>query len=133
MSQENVEIVRQAVAAFDSGDVDRVFAVVRPDFEAHVVPEISAEPDSYRGQEGIRRYFDSFTEAFDEIRFEAEGLADAGDAVVVALRMTAIGKRTGIPVEQRNAGVWTVAGGKIAGIQTYAALADAMKAAGLEG
>lgn len=133
MSAETVEIVREAVAAFNSGDIDRVFAIIHPDFEAHVSPEISAEPDSYRGQDGIRRYFESFTEAFDHIRFEAERYADAGDTVVVALRMTALGKHTAIPVEQRNAGVWTVLEEKVARIQTFASFDDALASVGLGG
>ncbi len=132
MSQENVEVVRRALAAFDSGDLDQVLAMVAPDFEAHIAPELSAEPDTYRGSAGVRRYFDSFREAFEEIRFEVEQLTDAGDAVVVGMRMTALGKVTKIPVEQRNAGVWTVADGKVARIETYARLDDAFRAAGME-
>ena len=132
MSQQNVEIVRNAVEAFNSGDVGRIFALAHPDFEAQIVPELSAEPDTYRGREGIQRYFESFREAFEQIRFEAEGFSDAGDDVVVALRMTAIGRLTKIPVEQRNAGVWTVLDGKIARIQTYASISEALEAVGLE-
>jgi ketosteroid isomerase-like protein len=133
VSRESIEIVQEGVAAFNSGELDRVFAVAHPDFEAHVAPEISAEPDTYRGQDGIRRYFESFREAFDEIGFEAEELVDAGSSVVVALRMTATARHTAIPVEQRNAGIWTVADGKIVSIQTYASFADALAAAGLDG
>ncbi len=47
--------------------------------------------------------------------------------------MTAIGRLTRIPVEQRNAGVWTVVDGKIARIQTYASTSEALEAVGLEG
>lgn len=131
MSHENVEVVRRALAAFNSGEVEQVLAVVQPDFEARIAPELSAEPDTYRGSSGLRRYFDSFREAFEEIRFEVEGLTDAGDSVIVGLRMTAVGKVTKIAVEQRNAGVWTIAGGKLARIDTYASLEEALRAAGL--
>lgn len=132
MSQENVEVVRKALAAFNSGEVEQVLAVVQPDFEAHIAPELSAEPDTYRGSSGLQRYFDSFQEAFEEIRFEVEGLTDAGDSVVVGLRMSAVGKATKIPVEQRNAGVWTILDGKLSRIDTYASLEEARRAAGLE-
>ena len=30
---------------------------------------LAAEPDTYRGHEGIRRYFDSFYDVMDEVRF----------------------------------------------------------------
>jgi ketosteroid isomerase-like protein len=129
MSEQTVAIVREALETFDTGDLERLYSLMHPDFEGHVSPELSAEPDTYRGREGIRRYFDSFREAFDEIRFHVEQLEDAGDAVVVGLRMTATGRLTGIIVEQRNAGVWTVLDGKLARIDTYATFADAQAAA----
>jgi ketosteroid isomerase-like protein len=129
MSEQTVAIVREALEAFDTGDLERLFALIHPGFEGHVAPELSAEPDTYRGRDGIRRYFDSFREAFDDIHFRVDKLQDAGDAVVVALRMSATGKLTGIEVEQRNAGVWTVLDGKLARIDTYATFADALAAA----
>jgi ketosteroid isomerase-like protein len=132
MSQENVEVVRRALAAFNSGEMEQVLAIVQPDFEARIAPELSAEPDTYRGSSGVQRYFDSFREAFEEIRFEVEDLTDAGDSVVVGLRMTATGKVTKIPVEQRNAGVWTVVDGKVSRIETYVSLEEALRAAGIE-
>ncbi len=132
MSQENVEVVRRALAAFNSGEMEQVLAIVQPDFEARIAPELSAEPDTYRGSSGVQRYFDSFREAFEEIRFEVEDLTDAGDSVVVGLRMTATGKVTKIPVEQRNAGVWTVVDGKVSRIETYVSLEEAFRAAGIE-
>jgi len=131
MSQETVEIVREAIAAFNSGDLDRVLASLGPDFEGSVAPELSAEPDTYRGSEGIKRYFASFREAFEEIGFEIEDLEDAGDRVVIGMRMSALGKLTKIRVEQRNAGVWTVLDGKVSRVETYATFEDARAAAGL--
>jgi ketosteroid isomerase-like protein len=133
MSAEDVEVVSRALAAWNSGELARIVALTAEDFEGAVAPELSAEPDTYRGRAGIERYFDSFAEAFEEIRFEAEQITDAGASVVVAMRLTAVGKQTKIEVEQRNAGVWTVAGGKVARIATYASLDAALAAAGIEG
>jgi ketosteroid isomerase-like protein len=132
VSAQDVEVVRQAVEAFNSGDVARILALTHPEFEGQVAPELSAEPDTYRGRAGIERYFESFREAFDRIRFDAEEIYDAGDSVVVAMRMSAIGKQTQIPVEQRNGGVWSVRDGKITRIDTYASAREAREAAGLE-
>jgi ketosteroid isomerase-like protein len=132
LSAEDVETVRSALEAWNTGEVDAILAFTAEGFEGQVAPELSAEPDTYRGRAGIERYFASFREAFEQIRFEVEGLADAGDAVVVALRMTAVGKQTKIEVEQRNAGVWTISGGKVARIETFASLEEAKRAAGIE-
>lgn len=132
MSAADVEVVGRALEAWNSGDIDRIVALTAEDFQGEVAPELSAEPDTYRGREGIERYFRSFGEAFERIHFEAEEIIDAGASVVVAMRLTAVGKQTGIEVEQRNAGVWTVAAGKLARIDTFTSLAQALQAAGVE-
>ena len=36
-------------------------------------PGLAAEPDTYRGEEGIRRYWESFYEVMEEIHVEPAG------------------------------------------------------------
>jgi ketosteroid isomerase-like protein len=131
MSQEDLEIVRQLLEAFNSEDIERVLALTHRDVVVEISPEVSAEPDTYRGHDGMRRYFQSFRDAMDEIRFESEQVVDVGPSVVVALRLTASGRQTAIRVQQRSAGVWTTAEGKLIRIRSYASADDALKAVGL--
>jgi ketosteroid isomerase-like protein len=119
--------VRRGLAAFNSEDMGRILDFAHPEFETVVSPQFSAEPDSYRGHDGIRRYFQSFRDAMDEIRFQPERFWDAGESVVVALRLTAKGRQTAIPVEQRLVQVWTIRDGKAIGVQSYASLHEAME------
>ena len=128
MSQENVETVEQVVKAFNNGDIELILSLTQPEFELDVPPELSAEPDVYRGPDGMRRYWESFQDAMDEIRIEPERICDAGQVVVVAMRVTAKGRRTAIAVEQRTAGVWTVRNGKVMRIRAYASLSEAFQA-----
>jgi hypothetical protein len=131
VSQQNVDIVRAGFVAFNSEDIERILDFAHPDFETAVSAELSAEPDTYRGHDGIRRYFESFRDAMEEIRFHPERFWDAGESVVVSLRLTAKGRQTAIAVEQRLAQVWTLRDGKAVGVRTYATLAEAMESAGL--
>ena len=131
MSQQNVEALRDVFDAFNSGDLGRIVAFTHPDFEGVVPPELSAEPDIYRGHDGIRHYFQSFEEAMAEIRFHAERLWDAGESVVVAARLTAEGRQTAIPVEQQFALVWTFRDGRAVRVQAYASLSAALESVGL--
>jgi uncharacterized protein len=131
MSQENVDAVRRGLEAFNSGDIEQVIAIAAPDFEAIVPPELSAEPDTYRGHDGLRRYFESFHETMEEIRFEPEQLIDAGDEVVTVVRLTAKGRHTAIPVEQRIAQVWMMRDGKALQVRTFTTLKRALAEAGL--
>jgi uncharacterized protein len=132
MSAQNVEVVRRGFEAFNSGDMVRILAFADPDFEAIVPPELSAEPDIYRGHDGIRRYFQTFQDAMDEIRFQPERFWDVGPSVVALVRITAKGRQTAISVEQRIAQVWSIRDGRAKRVQTYASLSEALQAVGLE-
>jgi ketosteroid isomerase-like protein len=132
MSEESVENLREAYAAFSSGDISRILEFADSDFEAIVPPELSAEPDTYRGHDGIRRYFESFEDAMDDIRFEPERFWDAGQSVVALVRITAKGRQTAILVEQQIAQVWTVLDGRAVRLESYPSLSEALEAAGVE-
>jgi ketosteroid isomerase-like protein len=131
MSQQNVEIVRQIFEAFNSEDIELILARTHTEFELEVPPALSAEPDIYRGHDGMRRYWESFQDAMDEIRIQPERLCDAGEAVVVAMHLTAKGRRTAIAVEQRTAGVWTICDGKVIRVRAYVSLSEALETVGL--
>ena len=131
MSLEKVELVRRGFEAFNSGDIDRILSFTGPDLEIEVPPGLSAEPDTYRGHAGVRRYFQSFDEAMDEVHFQAERFWDAAEAVVVDARVTARGKQTAILVEQRAAQLWTIRGGRVIRIRAYASLSEALETIGL--
>jgi ketosteroid isomerase-like protein len=72
------------------------------DFNGVVPPDLSAEPDSYNGHDGVRRYFDSFYEIVEDLRFDAEELLEvAPDTVVARGHITGSGRESGIPIEMR--------------------------------
>jgi ketosteroid isomerase-like protein len=131
MSQENVEVVRQIFDAFNSEDIDLILSFTHSDFEVEVPPDLSTEPDTYRGHDGMRRYWDSFRDAMEEIRFQPERFWDAGQVVVVAMHITAKGRQTAIPVEQRLAGLWTICDRKAMRVRVYASQSEALQAVGL--
>jgi ketosteroid isomerase-like protein len=126
-----VEVLREGFEAFNSGSIERILGFAHPDFEAIVPPELSAEPDVYRGHDGIRRYFESFQEAMDEIRFHPDRVWDAGSSVVADVRITAKGRQTAIPVLQRIAQVWTFRDGRALSVHSYVSLQEALDAVGL--
>jgi ketosteroid isomerase-like protein len=132
MQRPNIDIVRSGFDAFNKGELDRLLALTEAEaFEIEVPPGLSAEPDTYRGREGVRRYYQSFHDAMSDIRFHVDRFWDRGDAVVVDMRVTAKGKQTSIPVEQRAAQVWTIRDGRAVRIQAYPSLAEALESVGL--
>jgi ketosteroid isomerase-like protein len=131
MSREDVDNVRRGFEALGRDGVEALLDFIDPEFETTTSPELSVEPSTYRGHEGLRRYFDSFYEVMEEIRFEPEEFIDAGERVVVPMRLVARGRGTGIEAEQRLAMVWTLREGKAVRLDTYATKAEALAAAGL--
>jgi ketosteroid isomerase-like protein len=138
MSQENVEIVRGLYSfAVDAAgvmrsDYDDLFLDhFHPDFE--VVPP-SAYPDSessYRGRDGVRRWFGQMEEIWDDWRFEAERFFDAGSQVVVFVRVSGAAKQSGAALEISTAHVLTLRNDRVARVDVFLDRAEALEAAGL--
>ena len=131
MSQENVELMRQAIEAFNKGDVGRAIATIAPECEyipTGAVPGIEAE---YRGPEGFRRFLGSFWSEFDEPVAEIRDLIDAGDHVVAAQTFRGRGKQSGVETSWDLWQVWTLRDGKAIRGQGFTSEAEALEAAGL--
>jgi ketosteroid isomerase-like protein len=129
VSQDNVEIVRNGYAALAEGGVEAVLDAIDPEFEATTPPSLASEPDTYRGHDGIRRYFDSFGGAMEEVYFEGREFTAVGEAVLVDTTMHARGRTTGIDTGQHAFLVWTLCDGLVTGVETFADRAQAFEAA----
>ena len=129
MSQENVEIVRRSCEAFDAGDYEAALEAFAPDIQY----DLSHFPDGgvYRGREGVREAFRIWLGTWDGYRQERDEFVDAGDEVVVAVREYGRGKGSGLALERRTFGVWTLRDGGVVRIRFYSAMADALEAVGL--
>ena len=55
---------------------------IHEDFQGVVPPSMSAEPDTYEGHEGIRRYFRLFEETVEDLEFVFREVIDDGDQVI---------------------------------------------------
>ena len=85
---------------------------VHPDFEMETLPGIAAEPQVYRGHDGVRRWWDSFYEIMDEVTVEADEVTEIGpDRALIHFKMRARGHASGIEVTQEARAVATVRDG----------------------
>ena len=130
MSREEVETVRRAFEALRRDGVEGLLEFIHPEFEARTPPELSLEPETYRGHEGIRRYFETFYEVMEEVRYEPQEFIDAGERVLVPTRLIARGRGTGIEAGQNVTLVFTVRDGKAVRVDVYATKAEALAAVG---
>jgi ketosteroid isomerase-like protein len=129
MSQENVEVVKRATAAYLAHDNEAALALYDPDIEIQGGFDGSAV---YRGLSGVREYYSDWLGAIDLSGLEVEEWIDAGDDVIATFRHWGEGKLSGVPVEQRRSDVWTVRNGKLWRMRSFASRDEALKAVGLE-
>jgi ketosteroid isomerase-like protein len=130
MASRNVDVVRGMLEAYSRGGSEAVLEFIHPDFHGEVPPEVSAEPDSYDGHEGVRRYFALFSEVIDDLEFEPYEFIEAGDRVLVVSRLSGRGKGSGIPVEMEAYTVGEVRGDKLAAMWAYGSRDAALEALG---
>ena len=132
MSQENVEVVEQLIAALNARDVDQYLALCTPDVEL-LGPAAEIEGVA-RGEEGLRAYFSTLAGVLNSLRvarIAVEQLqALESDRVLALTRIT--GESVGaFPVDQPTASLYYFAGAKVRRIEVFRDRADALEAAGL--
>ena len=132
MSEENVELVRQAIATFNQGDVEGSFAgVIAPEFEYIPTGKVPGAEGVYRGPEGWRRFLEFFWSEFDHARIEILDLVATGDQVVAAQTFRGRGKKSGVETAWDLWQVWTLRDGKAIRGQGFTTESEALEAAGL--
>ena len=133
MSRQDLELVRSMLETLNESGVEAALVRIHPDFEGITPPELSPEPDTYRGHEGIRRYFAGFEGVMDEVRWEADELMEAPDGRVVAgIRLVTRSVATGLELELPVWQLCTLRDGMVVRIEGFAEREDALRAAGIE-
>ena len=128
MSQENVEMVRRAIAAYNRGQ--DALDLFHPEIE-WVTTGRFVEPDTYRCHEEVRRYLQALRDDFEELHVEPHQLVDAGDHVIAPVRCTGRGRLSSAPIDLEFTFVLSLRGGKIVRVRNYWEQTDALEAVGL--
>ena len=131
MSQENVEIVQRAMAAYMGGDEVTVRQLVTPDVVISMRPD-QPDPEDHRGYDGMLKASAEWLEAWGEQTFETVRIWGAEEYVVACTREVLRGKLSGIPMEHSSKFVYTLDNGRIVRIQIFGSEPEALKAVGLE-
>jgi ketosteroid isomerase-like protein len=128
MSEENIEIVRQAVEAFNARDRDRLLGLMDPEIEFRSV----FERKTYRGLAEMVQYREDLDATLEEFHSEDDRFLDAGqDRVVYLYRVVGRGTGSGVPVSRENAILWQLRNGKLLKGEVYLDQGEALEAAGL--
>ncbi len=138
----NIELVRRWYALLpslggtdpndDSAFSDRIFRdYLDEEYELRLPGGYPEGEPVFRGREGFAQLVAMLRDAWAEWRFEPERFLDAGDQVVVFVRVVAEGSASGVPIELPDAHVVTVRDGRLMSTFVYRDRPEALEAAGL--
>jgi len=135
MSQENVEVVKWLVDAFNRRDLTGFASKLHEDVEwvPALITRVEAGPaDEFRGVEGFWRWVAATDEAMSVFRIEAEAYRDLGDDRVLLLGVLAgQGRASGAEVRAELGQVFTIRDGRVVSYRGYLDRAEALEAVGL--
>jgi ketosteroid isomerase-like protein len=131
--REAEELVRRLIDAHNRG-ADVLLAsydeLLDPEYE--FTPATVGAPDgaTYKGREGLRRYYEERAEAFAEGQVEIRSCEQVGDdAIVVCARSTGRGRASGAVVDEEINLVYRVRGGRIASSRAFRSREEAAEVA----
>jgi ketosteroid isomerase-like protein len=130
MSHQNVEIARDAYAAFNRGEWDAGFASAAADFEWESDARLP-NAGIYRGRAEIQRFFEDQAAPFESSVIEPERFIVEGDYVVALVKLRRKPQGSSAELEADIAHLWTFRDGRPIRGQAFAKREDALKAAGL--
>jgi ketosteroid isomerase-like protein len=129
VSDVRIELAGQGVEAWNRRDIDWLRSNGTADFE--FVPAVAAtvEGGSVKGADGLARFFEEMDETWETFRLEPEDFRLVGEVVLFHGRVIAKGRGSGVELDQPIASVVRFRDEKIARMQSYLDLEEALAAA----
>jgi ketosteroid isomerase-like protein len=98
MSESNVELVRSLFERFAEGGIEAIVDLFHEELVIEIPADMSAEPDTYEGRDGARRYFAGFEGMLEDVRYEVSEIVPIGDRVLSYSRLSGRGATSGLDV-----------------------------------
>ncbi len=130
MSEENVEVVRRAIDAWNEDGPESVRRFWAEDGEWHDPPNL---PDSrvVRGRDAVAAFLTDQAGAVGQAKFTIVDVRATGETVVLRMEWTLHGSESGIDFPGEAAQVIEVADGRIQRVSMFISWDEALEAAGL--
>jgi ketosteroid isomerase-like protein len=91
--------VQRGISLWNKGDWEAALEDLDPEVEWWTSGAVPGLEELYRGHDGVRRFWTSWTETWESIRIDTEQVVERGDDVFVYARFKARG-RDGMEVDQ---------------------------------
>jgi len=128
VSQANVALMNRFYERFlTTGEIPWDMVDERVEVHDHDTPDQGA----YLGRGGVERWLQEWSEAWSDWEFEPEEFIDAGNAVIVVIRMHAKGAGSGVELDRQDAIVYRFSEDKILRTDYYNSKQQALEVAGV--
>ena len=134
MSGENLEVIKRGLDAVNRGDLAAAMATCADDVVL-VVDErvVSLNAGVFTGRDAVGDWFADWFRSFaGGYQFHIQEMRPIGKRVFLVLRHRGRGRSSGVVLEWSVAYVYAIKAGKIARIELFSDLSDALKAVGPE-
>jgi ketosteroid isomerase-like protein len=130
MSQENVEMFREAVAAYNRRDINPFLESWHPEIEWYPYTATIEGGRAYHGHQGLRLWWKNTDAAFEELEATVSEVRDPDDIVVGLGRLRAR-SRSGLTLDTEIGWLFRFRDGLVVWARSYESHAEALEAAGL--
>jgi len=126
VSEQNVELHRRILEAFNRRDIEAMIACLDPSIEYH--PVLSAVGMAvYHGHEGMRSWFGQLDDVWEALRCEPEAYFDLGEQTLLFYVLHGRGRQSGAEVAITGAQVCRWRDGLGVYAKQYAHREDALR------
>jgi ketosteroid isomerase-like protein len=131
-SEENVALVKRAIAAVNARDLEGYLACCTADIELST--PLDAVAGVYERADGLARFLVDIADAGPDFRIEVQRVEAVGeDRVVAFVRTSSSGRVSGIPTAADATNVYDILDGRIRRIRIFLDRQEALRAAGHKG
>jgi ketosteroid isomerase-like protein len=129
---DDLEVIVETFRLLNSDTYEQSLELLDDEFEMVTTPDLASEPDIYRGQDGARRWWESFLDVMEWVRLEVKAVypVDA-HRVILEFVIHTRGRASGIETDQHAFGLATARAGKLLRLEFFTGLEQARAAAGL--
>jgi ketosteroid isomerase-like protein len=129
MSRENVEVVRQGLAALEQLDVEAYLKLASPRIE--IFSPMSPLEGPFVGHEGVREFFSEMESFVGDRKVQVDEVRAVEPRVLASFSATIRGRTSGAETRTQLAVVYDFEGGKILCVRAFLDRAEALEAVGL--
>jgi ketosteroid isomerase-like protein len=133
MPPDNVDLIRQLLDAFNRGDgaAVRQFWTTDGEWRPAYAGGGLLEGKVYRGREEVIEFVTVQAETWESIVATPIDMRSVGDRVLVEVHLQAVGRASGLAVDETTWNVFEVRDGSVAAGRVYTAKEEALEALGL--